>query len=161
MTEVATTVELTINGESHTVEVEPRRTIADVLRSQCGLTGTHLGCEQGICGACTILLDGDPVRACLLYAVQCQGANVETIEGLTSNGAVAELQAAFSQHHGLQCGFCTPGFIVLAAGILERRPDITDEELIEDLSSNLCRCTGYHGIVEAVKEVRDGRRASV
>jgi carbon-monoxide dehydrogenase small subunit len=152
---------LTVNGKSWELEVEPRWTLADVLRSNCGLTGTHLGCEQGICGACTVLLDGDPVRACLLYAVQCQDSRIETIEGLTSSGAVSELQSAFSKHHGLQCGFCTPGFIVLAAGILERDPEIGDDDLIDALSSNLCRCTGYHGIIEAVKSVRDGHKAEV
>ena len=155
VTQATTAIELTVNSEHKELEVEPRWTLADVLRSQCHLTGTHLGCEQGICGACTVLLDGDPVRSCLVYAIQCQDAEIVTIEGLSSSGAVSDLAAAFSKHHGLQCGFCTPGFVVLAAGILNRTPHINDDDLTEALSSNLCRCTGYHGIIEAVKSVRD------
>lgn len=155
MTDERTAIELLVNGERREVSIEPRRTLADVLRTECGLTGTNLGCEQGICGACTVLLNGDPVRSCLMYAVQCRDAEVQTIEGLVSVGAVDELLEAFSLHHGLQCGFCTPGFIVLAAGILGRTPDISDQELTEALSSNTCRCTGYYGIVEAVKRARD------
>lgn len=161
MTQVTSTIELTVNSKRETLEVEPRWTLADVLRTQCHLTGTHLGCEQGICGACTVLLDGDPVRSCLVYAIQCQDARIETIEGLTASGAVNDLAAAFSKHHGLQCGFCTPGFVVLAAGILNRTPQISDQELTDALSSNLCRCTGYYGIIEAVKSVRDGTSSSL
>lgn len=143
---------LRVNGDNHSVEVEARHTLADVLRDQLGLTGTHLGCEHGVCGACTVLLDGDPVRACLLFAVQCEGQAITTIEGLSSGNELHPLQRAFVQQFGLQCGFCTPGFIMLAAGALERDPDQDEDELVEMLSSNLCRCTGYRSILAAVKQ---------
>lgn len=143
---------LRVNGDNHSVEVEARHTLADVLRDQLGLTGTHLGCEHGVCGACTVLLDGDPVRACLLFAVQCEGQAITTIEGLSSGEELHPLQRAFVQQFGLQCGFCTPGFIMLAAGALERDPDQDEDELVEMLSSNLCRCTGYRSILAAVKQ---------
>jgi carbon-monoxide dehydrogenase small subunit len=125
------------------------------LREDCGLTGTHLGCEHGVCGACTVLVDGKPVRACLMFAVQAQGQEVRTVEGLAevtdAGDALHPLQQAFWEHHGLQCGFCTPGFLMLAAGVLEAEPDISDDELKHVLSSNLCRCTGYQNIVKAVR----------
>jgi aerobic carbon-monoxide dehydrogenase small subunit len=143
-------VRLSINGTVHAIEVEPRRTLADAIRKDCGLTGTHVGCEHGACGACTVILDGEPVRACLMFAVQAEGCAIRTIEGLAPKGGFHPLQAAFMEHHGLQCGFCTPGFLMLAAAILERDPDTPDQALIEALSSNLCRCTGYQGIVDAV-----------
>jgi carbon-monoxide dehydrogenase small subunit len=143
---------LRVNRDDYSVEVEARHTLADVLRDQLGLTGTHLGCEHGVCGACTVLLDGDPVRACLLFAVQCDGQAVTTIEGLSSGEELHPLQRAFVQQFGLQCGFCTPGFIMLAAGALERDPDQDEDELVEMLSSNLCRCTGYRSILAAVKQ---------
>ena len=147
---------LMVNGEQNNVEVEPRRTLADTLRENCGLTGTHLGCEQGGCGACTILMDGDPVRSCLVFAVQAEGCEISTVEGLAGDDSeLHPLQEAFSAHHALQCGFCTPGFLMLAQGILDRQPDIDDDELREALSSNLCRCTGYQTIIEAVRSVRD------
>jgi carbon-monoxide dehydrogenase small subunit len=147
---------LTVNSESYEVFVEPRRTLADTLRDDCGLTGTHLGCEQGVCGACTILVDGDPTRACLMFAVQAEGSEIRTVEGLAPNGSeLSALQEAFSTHHALQCGFCTPGFLMLATGVLEQQPDIDDDELRAVLSSNLCRCTGYQTIIEAVQAVRD------
>ncbi len=147
---------LRVNGEQHRVEVEPRRTLADTLRENCGLTGTHLGCEQGVCGACTVLMDGDPVRSCLVFAVQGEGCEISTVEGLAGDDSeLHPLQEAFSAHHALQCGFCTPGFLMLAQGILDRQPDIDDDELREALSSNLCRCTGYQTIIEAVRSVRD------
>jgi aerobic carbon-monoxide dehydrogenase small subunit len=130
--------------------VEPRRTLADALREDCGLTGTHLGCEHGVCGACTVLLDGDPVRSCLIFAVQAEGARVRTVEGLAQNGKLHPLQQAFWDHHGLQCGYCTPGFLMLAVGVLERRPDIDEAGLREALSANLCRCTGYQNIIKSV-----------
>ena len=156
---VAVPVVLTINGAEHRINTEPRRTLADALREECGLTGTHLGCEHGVCGACTVLLDGEPVRSCLLFAVQAQGAEIRTVEGLAdADGALHPLQEAFWRHHGLQCGFCTPGFLMLSAGVLESRPDNGDDELREALSSNLCRCTGYQTIVEAVRAVRDAGR---
>ena len=147
---------LTVNQQTHDVSVEPRRTLADTLRDNCGLTGTHLGCEQGVCGACTVLVDGDPVRACLMFAVQAEGADIRTVEGLAPDAdELHPLQEAFSIHHALQCGFCTPGFLMLAAGILDRQPNIDDDELRSVLSSNLCRCTGYQTIIDAVRDVRD------
>ncbi|WP_420638627.1 (2Fe-2S)-binding protein [Candidatus Poriferisocius sp.] len=149
-------LKLTVNGEEYRVQVEARRTLADTLRENCGLTGTHLGCEQGVCGACTILMDGEPVRSCLMFAVQAETSDIETVEGLAGDdGELHQLQEAFSAHHALQCGFCTPGFLMLARGILDRQPDIDDDELREALSSNLCRCTGYQTIIEAVRSVRD------
>jgi carbon-monoxide dehydrogenase small subunit len=150
-----TPVTLNINGASRTVEVEPRRTLADTLRDDCGLTGTHTGCEHGVCGACTVLIDGEPVRSCLMFAVQANGRKLRTVEGLavrTNEGEqLHPLQQAFIDHHGLQCGFCTPGFLMLAVATLERKPDIGEEELREVLSSNLCRCTGYKNIIKAVR----------
>lgn len=151
---------LRVNGDNHSVEVEARHTLADVLRDQLGLTGTHLGCEHGVCGACTVLLDGDPVRACLLFAVQCEGQAITTIEGLSSGEELHPLQRAFVQQFGLQCGFCTPGFIMLAAGALERDPDQDEDKLVELLSSNLCRCTGYRSILAAVKQAAAELRTS-
>jgi len=150
MTELAL-VTLNINGKSHALRVEPRLTLLDAIRDQCGLTGTHMGCEHGVCGACTVLFDGDPVRACLMFAVQAEGSLVRTVEGLAEGGELNPVQRAFIAHHGVQCGFCTPGFLMLATGILEKDPDIGEDELIEVLSSNLCRCTGYRGILAAVK----------
>jgi carbon-monoxide dehydrogenase small subunit len=148
-------VTLNINGKDHAVQVEPRRTLADAIREECGQTGTHLGCEHGVCGACTILLDGEPVRSCLMFAVQAAGRRIRTVEGLAEKENEGEklhlLQRAFIEHHGLQCGYCTPGFLMLAAGTLERNPDVSDGELKEILSSNLCRCTGYKNIVKAVR----------
>jgi carbon-monoxide dehydrogenase small subunit len=143
-------ITLRVNGEARRVRVEPRRTLADALREDCGLTGTHLGCEHGVCGACTILFDGHPVRACLMFAVQAEGAELRTVEGLAEGGKLHPIQQAFWDHHGLQCGFCTPGFLMLATGILEREPDIGAAELRVALSSNLCRCTGYQNIIKAV-----------
>lgn len=148
MREIALTV--TVNGERLSRTVEARRTLADFLRDDLSLTGTHLGCEHGICGACTVLLDGDPVRACLIFAVQAEGSAIRTVEGLAEGGVLHALQRAFIAHHALQCGFCTPGFLMLAAGIFEREPDIGDDALLDALSSNLCRCTGYRNIVAAV-----------
>jgi carbon-monoxide dehydrogenase small subunit len=143
-------VSFTVNGENRTVNVEPRRTLADALREDCGLTGTHLGCEHGVCGACTVLVDDTPVRSCLMFAVQAEGARVRTVEGLADGDTLHPLQQAFWDHHGLQCGFCTPGFLMLAVGVLERDPDIGEAELREALSSNLCRCTGYQNILKSV-----------
>ncbi len=156
-------VTLNINGDDHAVAVEPRRTLADAIREECGQTGTHTGCEHGVCGACTVLLDGEPVRSCLMFAVQAAGRKIRTVEGLAAreNGVerLHPLQRAFIEHHGLQCGYCTPGFLMLAAGTLERRPDITDAELLDVLSSNLCRCTGYQNIVKAVRAAAVEMRA--
>ena len=142
---------LEVNGRQFDVAVEPRRNLADALREDCGLTGTHLGCEHGVCGACTVLVEGKPVRACLMFAVQAKGKAIRTVEGLAGDGKLHPLQQAFWEHHGLQCGFCTPGFLMLAAGVLEAEPDISDQDLLRALSSNLCRCTGYQNIVKAVR----------
>ena len=144
-------VALRINGARHVVRVEPRRTLVDAIRDDCGQTGTHIGCEHGVCGACTVLIDGEPVRSCLMFAVQADGREIRTVEGLGHGEALHPLQRAFMEHHGLQCGFCTPGFLMLAAGVLEREPDISDADLIEVLASNLCRCTGYQNIIKAVR----------
>jgi carbon-monoxide dehydrogenase small subunit len=140
----------TVNGTPYEIAVEPRRSLADALRDQCGLTGTHLGCEHGVCGACTVLVDGAPVRACLMFAVQVEGSAVRTVEGLADGEQLHPLQQAFRDHHGLQCGFCTPGFLMLATWLLERDDTIDAASLREVLSSNLCRCTGYQNIVKAV-----------
>ena len=152
-------VSFTVNGEAHTVRVEPRKTLADTIREDCGLTGTHLGCEHGVCGACTILLDGAPVRSCLMFAGQAEGAEIRTVEGLAEGDRLHPLQQAFVDRHALQCGFCTPGFLMLALGVLEREPDIDEDGLREALSSNLCRCTGYLNILDAVKDAAAAMKA--
>ena len=144
-------ITLKANGKAYRIAVEPRRTLADAIRDDCGLTGTHLGCEHGVCGACTVLYDGQPVRSCLMFAVQADGREIRTVEGLAQGDTLHPLQRAFMAHHGLQCGFCTPGFLMLAAGVLEADPQITDEALGHVLSSNLCRCTGYQNILKAVR----------
>lgn len=152
-------VSFTVNGTYRAIGVEPRRTLADVLRDDLGLTGTHLGCEHGACGACTVLVDGRPVRACLLLAVQCEGAEVLTIEGLAGTGELHPVQRAFVDNFGLQCGFCTPGFVMLLVGALEAGSDLDDDALIEVLSSNLCRCTGYKPIIDAARQARSAMSA--
>ena len=144
-------ITLTINGSDHAIVVEPRRTLADAIREDCGQTGTHIGCEHGVCGACTVIVDGEPVRSCLMFAVQAEGKQVRTIEGLAVGDRLHPMQQAFMDHHGLQCGFCTPGFLMLAVGVLERESEISDEGLLDVLSSNLCRCTGYQNIIKAVR----------
>ena len=153
-------ITLNINGRDYVVRTEARRTLVDVIRDDCGLTGTHIGCEHGICGACTIILDDEAVRACLMFAVQAQGKKIRTVEGLANGDTLHPIQQAFIDHHGLQCGFCTPGFLMLAVNVLERQPDISDEEMLDVLASNLCRCTGYQNIVKAVRaaaaEMRKG-----
>jgi aerobic carbon-monoxide dehydrogenase small subunit len=146
-------VTLTVNGKSRQVRVQPRKTLADTLREDLRLTGTHLGCEHGVCGACTVLLDGAAVRSCLIFAVQAAGSEVTTVEGLTpADGALSPVQQAFKDCHGLQCGFCTPGFVVSVTAMLADNPNPSDHEIREGLSGNLCRCTGYQGIVAAVKQ---------
>jgi aerobic carbon-monoxide dehydrogenase small subunit len=150
---------LCVNGRDYRAHVEPRRTLVDAIREDCGLTGTHIGCEHGVCGACTVLVDGAPVRSCLMFAVQADGKPIRTIEGLASGDELSVLQRAFMEHHGLQCGFCTPGFLMLVTGVLEREPDIADEELIDVLASNLCRCTGYQNIIKAVRAAVQELRA--
>jgi carbon-monoxide dehydrogenase small subunit len=154
-----TDITLNINGKDYALRVEPRRTLADTLRDECGLTGTNSGCEHGVCGTCTVIVDGDPVRSCLMFAVQAQGKSIRTIEGLADGDKLHPLQRAFIEHHGLQCGFCTPGFLMLAASVLEREPDISDKELVDVLSSNLCRCTGYQNIIKAVRAAAAEMRA--
>ena len=145
-------VAITVNGEARSVRVEPRRTLSDFLREDCGLTGTHLGCEHGVCGACTVLLDGQAVRSCLVFTVQADGCAVRTIEGLSPpDGSLSPVQEAFRAEHGLQCGFCTPGFVVAVTALLEANPDPDDAEIRDALSGNLCRCTGYQGILAAVR----------
>lgn len=150
---------LDVNGHKHPVEVEPRRLLSDVLRENCGLTGTHVGCEHGVCGACTVLVDGRPVRSCLTYAVQMDGAAIETIESQSADGALSALQQALHEKHGLQCGFCTPGIVLTMQAWLKDNPDPTEHEVREALSGNICRCTGYQNIVEAVLSVAEEARA--
>ena len=144
-------ITLIVNGNEFTVSVEPRRTLADSIREDCGLTGTHIGCEHGVCGACTVIVDGAPVRSCLMFACQADRKEIRTVEGLADGDLLHPIQQAFMDHHGLQCGFCTPGFLMLAVGVLEREPNICDADLIDVLSSNLCRCTGYQNIIKAVQ----------
>jgi aerobic carbon-monoxide dehydrogenase small subunit len=145
-------VEVRVNGVSRPGTVAPRLTLADYLRERCGLTGTHLGCEHGVCGACTVLVEGEAVRSCLVFAVQADGQDVTTIEGLSApDGGLSTVQSAFRDNHGLQCGFCTPGFVVSVTAFLRDNPDPTDEEIRDALSGNLCRCTGYQGIIAAVR----------
>ncbi|MGY4870863.1 (2Fe-2S)-binding protein [Mycolicibacterium elephantis] len=144
-------VEMTVNGRTYRAVVEPRLTLADFLREKCGLTGTHLGCEHGACGACTVLVDGAAVRSCLIFAVQAEDSEVTTVEGLAGpDGQLSPVQAALRECHGLQCGFCTPGFVTSITALLRENPKPTDEEIREGLSGNFCRCTGYQGIINAV-----------
>ena len=153
-------ITLNINGQDYEVRVEPRRTLVDAIRDDCGQTGTHIGCEHGICGACTVILDNEAVRACLMFAVQANGKRIRTVEGLADGDTLHPLQSAFIAHHGLQCGFCTPGFLMLATNALETNPEISDEEILEVLSSNLCRCTGYQNIIKAVRSAAAEMRAA-
>ncbi len=146
-----TSVVLDVNGASRAVSVEPRKTLADTIREDLGLTGTHLGCEHGVCGACTILLDGEVVRSCLLFAVQAEGSQITTIEGIGSADGLHPMQTAFSEYHGLQCGFCTPGMILAGIDVLSRNPDPSPQEIREEMGGNICRCTGYQKIVESVQ----------
>ncbi len=153
-------IEMTVNGERHALTIESRTTLADCLRAELGLTGTHLGCEHGVCGACTVLVDGQSVRSCLMLAVQTDGACVETVEGLSRDGApLSTLQQAFQDNHGLQCGFCTPGILMSLVEFLEENPDPSEADVREALSGNLCRCTGYQGIVAAAMDAAEKLRA--
>jgi aerobic-type carbon monoxide dehydrogenase small subunit (CoxS/CutS family) len=156
-------ITLKVNGRGHHLVVEARRTLADVLRHDLGYTGTHLGCEHGICGACTVILDNAPVRACLVFGVQADGAEVRTVEGLADGEQLTDLQQAFSDHHALQCGFCTPGFLMLAEAYLAEAEseggELTEEQARELIASNLCRCTGYQGLIEAVLATARARGA--
>ena len=148
-----TEITMTVNGDSRQLRVEPRMTLADALREKLHLTGTHLGCEHGVCGACTVFVDGAAIRSCLMFAVQADGAEVTTIEGIAGpDGELSTVQVAFRDCHGLQCGFCTPGFIMSVTAFLRDNPNPTDTEIREGLSGNLCRCTGYQGIIKAVQQ---------
>ena len=152
------TVSVRVNGQPREIRVEARKLLADALREDLGLTGTHVGCEHGVCGACTILLDGDAVRACLMFAVQAEGCDVVTIEGVAGGaGAMGDVQRAMHECHGLQCGFCTPGFVMSITAFLEQHPNPDERAIREGLSGNLCRCTGYAGIVAAVKAAASAR----
>ncbi len=146
-------ITVTVNGESRQAAVEPRLLLADFLRQTVGLTGTHVGCEHGVCGACTVLVDGDSVRSCLMFAVQADGRSVETVESLGSIGHLNALQKSFHAHHALQCGFCTPGMLMTATDLIKKYPLATDDNIREGLSGNLCRCTGYEHIVKAIRAV--------
>jgi len=151
-------INLMVNGYNHDVRVEPRRLLSDVLRDDCGLTGTHVGCEHGVCGACTILFDGCPARACLIYAVQAEGHEITTIEAFSADGGLSPVQRALHEEHGLQCGFCTPGIVVTMEAWLREHPEPSEIEIREALSGNLCRCTGYHNIVTAIRKAAVRRR---
>jgi carbon-monoxide dehydrogenase small subunit len=154
-------LEITVNGQARRATVEPRLTLADFLRERLQLTGTHLGCEHGVCGACTVLLDGEAVRSCLVFAVQADGAEITTVEAIAgSDGTLSPVQEAFREHHGLQCGFCTPGFIISVTAFLRDNPDPTDEQIRDALSGNLCRCTGYQGILQAVRSAATAAAAA-
>jgi len=144
-------IAIEVNGVKRTGQVTARTSLVDWLREHLNLTGTHIGCEHGICGACTVILDDEAVRACLMFAVQANGRNIRTVEGLANGDQLHPIQQAFIDHHGLQCGFCTPGFLMLAVNVLERQPDISDEDMLDVLASNLCRCTGYQNIIKAVR----------
>lgn len=154
------TIEMTVNGERHELAIEPRTTLADCLRAELGMTGTHLGCEHGVCGACTVLVDGQSVRSCLMLAVQADGSRVQTVEGLSREGEpLSTLQQAFQDNHGLQCGFCTPGILMTLVEFLEENPNPSEAEVREAISGNLCRCTGYQGIVAAALDAAAKLRA--
>jgi carbon-monoxide dehydrogenase small subunit len=148
-------IRLTINGEERTASVEPRLLLSDFIRHRAGLTGTHVGCEHGVCGACTVVVDGEPQRSCLMFAVQADGCSVETVEGLAGDDELHPVQQAFHEAHGMQCGFCTPGFVMSLAALLRTNPDADDDELLDTVSGHLCRCTGYVNIVEAARLARE------
>ncbi|WP_181776360.1 (2Fe-2S)-binding protein [Amycolatopsis pittospori] len=151
------TVTLTVNGRTYSADCEPRRTLADFLRHDLGFTGVHVGCEHGVCGSCTVTLDGASARSCCLLAVQVDGADVVTVEGLAQDGELHPLQESFRRHHGLQCGFCTPGMLATALELLKDNPAPTDPEIRQAISGNLCRCTGYQFIVDAIRDAAPGR----
>jgi len=155
-----TLVHLRVNGEAHALWVEPRQHLVDCLRDEIGLKGTRVGCEHGVCGACTVLLDGDIVRGCLVLAVQADGHEVQTIEGVADAGAIADLQQAFIERNAAQCGACTPGMLLTAHALLQYRPGAGREQIREQISGNYCRCTGYHAIVDAIEQARDSRGPS-
>ena len=144
-------IKVTINGTAQSAEVENRKLLVDFLRSDLGMTGTHIGCDTTSCGACTVLLDGKPVKSCTMFAVQANGHELTTVEGLKQNGSLHPIQAAFKEEHGLQCGFCTPGMMMVGAALIEDNPDPTDDEVRWAISGNLCRCTGYMNIVKSIQ----------
>jgi len=144
-------IRLRVNGRDFDLEVAPRKLLSDTLRDDCRLTGTHVGCEHGVCGACTVLVDGRPTRSCLVFAVQMQGCEIATVESVAAGGQLSPLQQALHEEHGLQCGFCTPGIVMTFEAFLRDHPDPTDEQIREALAGNLCRCTGYHNIVAAIR----------
>jgi carbon-monoxide dehydrogenase small subunit len=152
-------ISVIVNGARHERDVEPRLLLSDFIRGDLGLTGTHVGCEHGVCGACTITLDGAPVRSCLIFAAQCDGCEIRTVESLGTPEAMHPLQAAFKEKHGLQCGFCTPGILMTMVPFLERNPNPSEDEIRVALSGNLCRCTGYQNIVDAVKHAAEQKNA--
>jgi carbon-monoxide dehydrogenase small subunit len=156
-----TTVELVVNGQERSGSAPPRMLLSDFLRHELGLTGTHVGCEQGVCGACTVNVDGVAVRSCLMFAVQADGSEIGTVEGLAVDGEMAPIQEAFRSEHGLQCGFCTPGFLIAAEAFLDEYPDPSVDEIREHMSGNVCRCTGYQGIVRAIQKVAKQRQGEV
>ena len=158
MSELSMDITLTVNGEQVTERVEARKTLVDFVRDDLGLTGSHVGCEHGVCGACTIRVNGDIVRGCLMLAAQAEGAEVETIEGLSDAGEIADLQKAFHERNAVQCGFCTPGMLLTAQELLKKNPSASREEIREFISGNYCRCTGYQAIVDAIERVAEERR---
>jgi carbon-monoxide dehydrogenase small subunit len=160
MSDDARLVRLTVNGVEHGAPAEPRLLLSDFLRHRLALTGTHVGCEHGVCGACTVLVDGEPTRACLMFAVQADGSSVTTIEGLAPDAdTLHPVQQAFHEQHAMQCGVCTPGFVLSTVALLEEKPDADDDELLDALSGNLCRCTGYRNIIAAARQAREGMSA--
>ncbi len=159
MAEQFRSIKVTVNGQEYHRQVEPRRLLSDFLREDLDLTGTHVGCEHGICGACTVLVNGQTARSCLMFAVQADGAKITTVEGLATNGELHPLQQGFWENHGLQCGFCTPGFLISACELLERNSNPTEEEVRAGLSGNMCRCTGYKQIVDSVLDAAEKMRA--
>ena len=162
MTDPALDISMKVNGDPVHERIDPRKTLVDFLRDDLALTGSHIGCEHGVCGACTVRVNGDIVRGCLMLAVQCDGATVETIEGLSDSGEVADLQAAFEQRNALQCGFCTPGMLATAQDLLKRSTVVPSRDQIrEHLSGNYCRCTGYHAIVDAIESVAQARAGAL
>ena len=154
-------VTTTVNGENVSRAVEPRTNLVDFVRYDLELTGSHVGCEHGVCGACTILVDGEPARSCIIYAVSCDGADIQTIEGSNSDPVITALQEAFTAHHGLQCGYCTPAMLFTARDIVTRLPEADAERVRLELAGNICRCTGYAGIVRAIMAVLEDRRATL
>jgi aerobic-type carbon monoxide dehydrogenase small subunit (CoxS/CutS family) len=151
------TITLKVNGRAHEVTVEPRKLLVDVIREDLGLTGTHIGCEHGVCGTCTVLLDGQSVRSCLMFAVQAEGAELMTVEGLGQAAQLHPLQEAFRDAQGLQCGFCTPGMLMISFELLQQNPSPSEDQIRQQIASNLCRCTGYQGIIEAVQLAAERR----